>query len=64
MILLKVLTNSTEKSLPAGAAAALASRSAVSVLTVSGTGCHQQLWRLHRTLALLRGMRPATVVKK
>lgn len=36
----------------------------MSILTVSGTSCHQQLWRLHLTLALLRGMRPATVVKK
>lgn len=60
----KALTNSAEGSLPSGAAAALASRSAVSVLTVSGTSCHQQLWRLHLTLALLRGMRPATVVRR
>lgn len=51
------LGNSAEGSLPAGAAAALASRSAVSVLTVSGTSCHQQLWRLHLTLALFRGVR-------
>lgn len=60
----KVLTNSAEGSLPAGATAALASRSAVSVLTVSGTSCHQQLWRLHLTLALLRGVGPATVVRR
>lgn len=60
----KALTNSAEGSLPAGAAAALACRSAVSVLTVSGTSCHQQLWRLHLTLALLGGMRPATVVRR
>jgi len=59
-----ILTNSTEGSLPARAAAALASRSAVSVLAVSGTSCHQQLWWLHLTLALLGGIRPATVVKK
>lgn len=61
---MKALTNSAEGSLPAEAAAALASRGAVSVLTVSGASCHQQLRRLHLTLALFRGGRPVTVVRR
>lgn len=56
------LTDSAQGSLPAGAAAALARRGAVSVLAVSGAGCHQQLGRLHLTLALFGGGRPAMVV--
>lgn len=58
------LTHSAQGSLPAGAAAALASRGAVPVLAVSGAGGHQQLGRLHLTLALFGGRRPATDVRR
>lgn len=55
----KAPTDSAEGSFPAWAAAALSGRSAVSVLAVPGTSGHQQLRRLHLTLALFGGVRPA-----
>lgn len=58
------LTDSAELSFPAGVAAAFAGGSTAAVLTVSGTSCHQQLRWLHLMLALLRGVRPAAIVKK
>lgn len=61
---LKTPTDSAEGSLPAWAAAALAGRRAVSVLTVPGTSRHQQLRRLHLTLALFGGVRPAEGIRR
>lgn len=61
---MKAPTDSAEGALPAWAAAALAGRSAVSVLTVPGTSRHQQLRRLHLTLALFGGVRPAAGVRR
>lgn len=49
---------SAEGSLPSGATAALASGGTMSVLAVSRTSGHQQLWWLHLALTLLGGMRP------
>lgn len=58
------LTDAAQEPLPAGAAAAFASGSAVAVLAVSGTSRHQQLGRLHLTLALLGDEGPGTVGRK
>lgn len=59
-----LLTYSAEGSLPPRATAALASGSTMSVLAVSRTSGHQQLWWLHLALTLLGGMRPAAGVEK
>lgn len=60
----KAPTDSAEGSFPARAAAALSGGSAVSILTVPGTSRHQQLRRLHLTLALFGGVRPAAGVRR
>lgn len=52
------LGHSTEGSFPAWTAAALACGRAVSILTVSGAGCHQKLRRLHSPMALFWSVRP------
>lgn len=64
MILGAMLTYSAEGSLPAWATATFPCGSTKSILAVSGASCHQQLWWLHLTLALLGVVRPAAVGKR